>query len=316
MKRNLSPVESCGRAGAAFLALLAAPAIAQDGPAGASVISPAAGTEVWASMDSDGTDVIKVLARGLWRFESRERYTGIAVEHAWFHPSTGADEEHDRVYFDAADSLGSDWRWRARVGTDGDTVLGSAELRRADWSHSLFVEREIVETDQGLRRGIYYTFAGASTDLRIGDTDTLAVTAGVQEFTGRNERLHLRGRYVHALSAVPGLSAQLDTRYYHSTRPGEYDYFSPKDFIRAVPLVQMRRFTRSGWMVLGAAGIGGQRSTGAGWTVARLGQLRFESPRSARNADVFGELLYTNDSISGGTSYDYLMARAGVTVRF
>ena len=316
MSNSLSPARSFVRAGLASLALLSVPAIAQDGRADASAIRPAAGAEVWASSDSDGTDVLKVLARGLWRFENRERYAGIAVEHAWFNPSTGPGEEHDRVYFDAADRIGSDWRWRARVGTDGDTVLGSAELRRADWSQSLFVEREIVETDQGLRRGIYYTFAGASTDLRIGEADTLAVTAGVQEFTGSNERLHLRGRYVHALSAVPGLSAQLDARYYHSTKPGEFDYFSPKDFIRAVPLVQMRRFTRSGWMVLGAAGIGRQRSTEAGWSAARLGQLRFESPRAARNADVFGELLYTNDSISGGTSYDYLIGRAGVTVRF
>jgi hypothetical protein len=300
---------------AALFAILASPAMAQGAPDDPASAAPAAGTEIWASRDSEGTEVLKVLGRALWHFEGRERYAGIAVEHAWFDPSNGAATEHNRVYLDAADRIGAGGRWRARIGTDGHTILGSAELRQTDWSRSVFVEREIVETDQGLRRGIYYTLAGASTDIVIDDSNTVAVTAGVQEFSGRNERLHLRGRYVHAVSALPGLSVQLDTRYYHSTVPAEFDYFSPKNFLRVVPLVQMRRFSQSGWMVLGAAGIGRQRSTGAGWTSARLAQLRLESPRSARNLDVFGELLYTNDSISGGTSYDYIMARAGVTLR-
>jgi hypothetical protein len=278
--------------------------------------APAAGTEVWASADSDGTGVMRLLGRALWRYNDRETFAGVAVERAWFDPAVGPREEHDRIYLDAANRLGPDWRWRARVGTDGDTVLGSAELRRADWSRSIFVEREIVETDQGLRRGIYYTFAGASTDIRLDDRNTLALTAGLQEFTGRNERLHARARYIHALRAVPGLSAQLDARYYRSTAPSEFDYFSPSDFVRVVPLVQFRRFTGSGWMLLAAAGVGGQRSTGAPWTAARLGQLRVQSPMAARNFDAFAELLYTNDSISGGTDYDYVMGRAGFTLRF
>jgi hypothetical protein len=276
----------------------------------------AAGTEVWGSTDSDGTDVLKVLVRGLWRCDGQERYAGLAVEQVWFNPSIGADEQHQRIYLDAADKLGTDWRWRARVGTDGDTVVGSTEIRRADWAQSVFVEREIIETDQGLRRRIYYTFAGASTDLRIDEVNTLALTAGLQEFSGQNERLHLRGRFVHAVRAVPGLSAQLDGRYYHSTEPGEFDYFSPRNFVRVVPLVQLRRFTETGWMFLAAGGLGGQRSTGAGWSIARFGQVRAESPRNSRALGAFAEVLYTNDSLSGGTNYDYLMGRAGVTMRF
>ena len=302
-------------AGALLLAALSGTAIAQEA-APAAHGGVAAGTEVWASTDSDGTGVVKLLGRALWRYDGREKYAGLALEHVWFDPAIGPPAEHDRIYLDAANHLGSDWRWRARIGSDGDTVLGSAELRRADWSKSFFVEREIVETDQGLRRGIYYTFAGASSDIRIDDANTLAITAGLQEFTGNNERLHARARYVHAISAVPGLSAQLDARFYHSTTPGEFDYFSPRNFARVVPLAQLRRFTDSGWMVLAAAGVGGQKNTGSKWTAARFGQLRAESPRTSRNFEAFAELLYTNDSISGGTGYDYVMGRAGLTVRF
>lgn len=277
---------------------------------------PAAGSEVWASTDSEGTSVVKFLGRALWDFQGREKFAGIVVEHLWFDPAFGEKGEGDRIYLDLADHLGTGWRWRTRVGTDGDTVLGSAELRRADWSQSFFIEREIVETDQGLQRGIYYTFAGASTDIAIDDRNLLAVTGGVQEFTGENVRLHLRSRLIHTVKAEAGLSAHLDARYYHSTEPGEFDYFSPKDFFRLLPLVQLRRSNDDGWMFLAAGGVGAQRSTGADWSVARFAQLRVESPPSRRNLDGFGEVLYATDSISGGTDYDYLMGRAGITMAF
>jgi hypothetical protein len=288
---------------------------AQDAEAGPSP-RPAAGAEAWASTDSDGTSVVKILGRALWNFEKRDKFAGIAIEHVWIDPSQGKKREDNRVYLDLADHLGVDWRWRARIGTDGDTVLGSAELRRADWSQSFFIEREIVETNEGLSQGIYYTFVGASRDIVISDANTLAVTAGVQEFTGKNERLHLRGRLIHSVNSDAGLSAHLDARYYHSTKSGEFDYFSPEDFVRLLPLAQLRRHNDAGWMFLAAGGIGMQQSTGSGWSMARFAHLRLESPPSAPGLDLFAEILYTNDSISGGTDYDYVMGRAGLTVAF
>jgi hypothetical protein len=276
---------------------------------------PAAGVEAWISADSDGTSVVKTLGRALWNFENSDKFAGIAIEHVRFDPSQGEQREDERVYLDLADHIGT-WRWRARIGTDGDTVLGSAELRRADWSQSFFIEREIVETSEGLSQGIYYTFAGASTDIPISDGNMLAVTAGIQEFTGENERLHLRGRLIHSVDSVAGLSAHLDARYYHSTRPGEFDYFSPEDFIRLLPLAQLRRRNDAGWMFLTSGGIGIQRSTDSEWSTARFAQLRLESPPSSSRLFLFAEALYTNDSISGGTDYDYIMGRAGLTVAF
>ncbi|WP_338468398.1 hypothetical protein RXV95_07580 [Novosphingobium sp. ZN18A2] len=297
-------------------AIWAGPALAQTVAQDGTGPSPAAGLEVSASTDSDGTDVIKVLGRALWNFEGKDKYAGIAVEHAWFSPARGRARVADRVYLDLADSLNADWRWRARVGTDGHTVLGSAELRKADWSRSIFVERDIVETEQGLTRPIYYTFVGASTDIPINDRNTFAVVAGVQKFSGRNERLHLRGRYVHVIKPDAGLSAQLYVQYYHSTAPNEFDYFSPENFVRALPILQVRRFDANGWMYLAAGGFGAQNTTGGGWTSARFAQLRVESPRSSRKIDAFAEITYTNDSITGGPNYNYVQGRAGLTLRF
>ncbi|AKQ41486.1 hypothetical protein CP97_04740 [Aurantiacibacter atlanticus] len=300
-----------------FMLGLCSPAAAQTSAIDEEAQSrPAAGTQVWASSDSDGTEVLKIMGRALWSLEDRQTYAGIAVEYAHFSPASGEDEVDERVYFDLADHLGPDWRWRARIGTDGHTVLGSAEIRRADWAQSLFVEREIVETEQGLANRIYYTFVGASSDFQIDDANSFSLTAGVQEFTGKNERLHLRGRLVHTLKAEAGLSGHLDVRYYHSTAPREFDYFSPRDFVRVVPLLQLRRFNQDGWMFLAAGGFGAQHSSGAGWSAAKSGQLRLESPQMRRDINIFAELIYTNDSISGGTDYDYVMGRAGLTIGF
>jgi hypothetical protein len=293
------------------------PAFAQDDAASTdSGPNPAAGVEVWASTDADNTDVIKVLGRALWNFEGRDKYQGIAVEKAWFRPLGGETREYERIYLDLADSLGDKWLWRGRIGTDGDTVLGSANLRRRDWKYEFFVEREIIETPRGVDEGIYYTFVGANLDLPVDDSNSFSVMGGIQEFTGDNVRLHARANYVRVLDADIGLSGQLRTRYYHSTHPGEFDYFSPRDYGEMLPVLQVRRFDNAGWMYLVAAGYGAQKATSGDWQASRYANLKLESPRNARSIDAYAEVVYSNNSITGGLNYDYVLGRAGLTFGF
>ena len=303
------------------LALWAAattPAWAQEtqAPQDESRFHPAAGVEVWASTDSDDTDVIKLSGRALWNFEGRDKYQGITVEKAWFKPIGQQTREDERVYVDLADDIGGKWLWKAKVGTDGDTVLGSASVRSADWKYNLFVEREIIETPIGVDDGLYYTFVGGSVDLPVNERNVFTVMTGVQEFTGKNERLHLRGTYTHVLKPEWGLSAQLRGRYYHSTRPYEYDYFSPRDYVEVLPVVQLRRFTDGGWMYLLAAGYGAQKATYGDWQESRYADLRIESPVNSRKLNAFLQVQYSNTSITGGPGYDYVMGRMGVTFAF
>ena len=301
------------------LALPLVPANAQEGERrdGYQLVQPGVGLELWSSTDSDETDVVKVLGRALWSFEGRDKYQGIAVERAYFTPQGQHTRKHERIYLDLADRLDGNWLWRARVGTDGDTVLGSATLRASDWSKEFFVEREIVETPRGVDEGIYYTFLGGSFDLLTSDRHVINAMIGLQEFTGKNERLHVRGSYVHVFNSALGLSGQLRGRYFHSTAPGEFDYFSPRNFVQLLPVLQMRRFDSRGWMYLVAVGYGAQKSTGDGWQDARLVDLRIESPAASRKLQAFGQVQYSNNSLSGGTGdYHYLIARAGLTVRF
>ena len=277
---------------------------------------PAPGAELSFSTDSDHADVVKLLSRGLWSFSDRDHYQGVAIERAWFSPSGDKTRKETRAYVDLADNLGSDWRWRARVGTNGDTILGAASLRSKDWSKEFFLEREIVETKLGLDRGIYYTFGGVSFDIPAGPRDTFNVMGGLQAFTGKNVRYHLRGNYVHVLAPKLGLSAQLRGRYFHSTRPGEFDYYSPRNFLSVLPVLQMRRFDDRGWMYLVALGYGAQKATGSHWQSARLADLRIESPVRSNRLQAFAQLQYSNNSLNqGGGDYHYVSGRLGVTIR-
>lgn len=315
-------------AAAALAFAAAAPASAQavarpndsgpsdSGPSDGAASLPAAGIEAWSSTDSDKTSVVKLTGRALWEFDGPSRYQGIDLERAWFSPEGQHAREQTRVYVDLADAIGRKWKWSAKIGTNGETLLGSASFRASDWSKELFVEREIVETPRGVDQGIYYTFAGASADLISGGADTLNALIGFQKFTGRNDRLHLRSTYVHVVKQRLGLSVQLRARYFHSTVPGEFDYYSPRNFIQLIPVVQMRRFDHSGWMYLVALGYGAQKATGSGWQSARLADLRLESPASSHKIHAFAEFQYSNNSLVGAAAnYNYVVGRLGLTTR-
>jgi hypothetical protein len=213
------------RALGAGLPMLCACAAVQAQPAESPLPGgPAAGVELFASTDSDDTSVVKLLGRALLTESGPDTFAGVALEQAWFTPQGGETRRDRRIYVDLADRAGAKWLWRARLGTDGHTWLGSANLRSSDWSKEFFHEREIVETPRGVDEGIYYTFAGGSFDIPASPRGTVNVMAGVQEFTGKNVRLHARGSYVHVVKPEIGLSMQLRGRFFHSTEPDEFDY--------------------------------------------------------------------------------------------
>jgi len=298
---------------AASIALAARPALAGAEPA-----APRAGVDFFYSADSDRSEVVKAAFDLDLRSVGENRYLGIGLEKAWFNPGDSGWRTSNRVYLRAADEMGG-WQWKARIGTDGDTVIGSLSVNdTAAMRKELFVERDIVETRQGLQRGIYATFVGAAIDLPADDRNVFTALAGVQPFTGRNVRLHLRGSYVHVLSTRLGLSVQLRGRYFHSSMPAEFDYYSPRWHAELLPVVQMRRFV-GGWELLGAAGLGAQRDFGAGWRSSRYAHASVRSPvRSSRWA-VKGEVIYTNTPSISGTSqsgYSYVQFNLGVSRRF
>ena len=298
-----------------MLALVAAsgapPAAAQqaDDP------TRAAGFDLSVSSDAEDTEVLKAGLNLDVRHRGTDDYLGFRLERARFKPFGQQGKTFDRAYLRVADDAGG-WKWNATAGSDGDTLLGSATIHdESRFRKELFVEREMIETPLGIAEGIYYTFAGAAIDLPVNDRNIFTAFVGVQEFTGDNERLHLRGNYVHVLDPEKGLSAQLRTRYFSSSVPGEYDYYSPRWYAQVLPVLQMRRYV-GGWQLLGAAGLGAQRDSGSKWQSSRYLNGRVTSPRFKRDWALNANLTYSNTPVGTGFTYSYLQFGFGVTRAF
>jgi hypothetical protein len=294
------------------LGLAASPCLAQSSDVlPAQRASAAASLDVFASTDADDTEVLRSGINLDWSHAGEDRYQGIRLEKALFTPLGQKTTAFERVYGRYADK-GERWAWSAQIGTDGTTVLGSFNLTDASrYRKEFFVERDILETSRGVQEGIYYTFTGLALDVPLTGRDTTTVVLGAQEFTGKNVRLHIRGNYVHVIKPDWGLSVQLRTRYFRSTVPGEYDYFSPKWYVEALPVIQLRRFS-AGWRYLVAAGYGAQRDAGSGWRSSRYLNAQVSSP-ATRSVQLKASIVYSNTPVGSGYVYDYLQGTLSLT---
>lgn len=306
-----------GRVGnlATCAALLATSSHAQAQGSDGAPLQQGAGVEFFASTDADHTDIVRFMARGLLDYKGPDNYRGIALERVWFTHAGQETEASDRVYLDLGDKS-NNHLWKLRIGTDGHTVLGTASIRNDDWSHEFFVEREIVETPIGFRNRIYYTFAGASFDIPADAHNVFTVMGGVQKFSGDNTRFHLRANYIHVVKAEWGLSVQLRARYYHSTEPGEFDYYSPRNYVQFLPVIQLRRFDKHGWEYRLRAAYGGEFDTISGWHESRYANLFITSPASAKGWAIRYEATYSNSSPTSGPGYYYWMGSLGIEKSF
>jgi hypothetical protein len=283
----------------------AAPASAQQIPAPEAdpPHQRAIGTDLFLSTDADSTSVVRLGLEFDWLHDGEERRRGVRVERARFDPLGQGWSSRDRLYLRVADRVGG-WQASATIGTDGDSILGFASMHKGErFRREIFVEREVLETPQGLSRGLYHTFAGAALDLPADERNLFTLVGGVQEYGGDNVRLHLRANYVHALAPRSGLTAQLRTRWFRNSVPREYDYYSPRWYAQVLPLLQLRRYS-GGWRYQLAAGLGVQRDSDSGWRRAGYLQAQVASP-PRRGWSFNAAFLYTETPTLSGLSYEY-----------
>ena len=274
----------------------------------------AVGLDVFASTDADDTDVVKAGINLDWRYRGPDDYLGLRVETARFKPLGGDSTEDQRLYLRFADKTG-DWSWKGQVGTDGETVLGSASVHNeARFRQEYFIEREILETPRGLDEGLYYTFVGGAFDLPVDDRNNFTLVAGVQDFTGDNLRVHARARYGYVVTPDWGLSAQLRVRAWHDSHPREYDYYAPGWYAEVLPTLQLRRF-HGGWQYLAVAGYGRRRDRDSDWRPARYLELGVTSPR---RGDWFlkAGVIHSNTPVTNGYTYRYTQLSLQAMRRF
>lgn len=289
-------------------------ALAACAPATADDVMRAVETDVFTSSDADHTEVTRAGLSLDWRYRDRDHYDGVRLESARFRP-LGQETTHDlRAYYRFADSS-KGWAWRGQVGTDGETVLGGFSVHDAGYRTEYFLEREIVETPQGIARGVYYTFAGAAVDLPLDARNSLSLVGAGQAFTGRNVRAHLRANYIHVVNPDWGLTAQVRARYFRSSHPGEFDYFSPRDHAQVIPTLQLRR-RHAGWRYTLAAGLGAQRQTGGAWRQARTLSAKVTSPPLGKGWSIDAAFDYSNTATGAGYAYDYRQFGVNLTRAF
>ena len=302
---------AAGAAALLLTPLLPDPAVAQDAKpveAAGTAVAPdddrhAVGTDFFISSDADKTEVIRAGLDLDLHYRDPERYWGVRFEKAWYKLAGGSAKGRDRGYLLYADKSAS-WAWSSELGTDGRTVLGSASIHNSKpLRQEYFIERDLVETRLGLARGLYSTFVGSAFDLPANDRNAFTVVAGVQDFTGRNVRLHLRGTYTHVVAPAWGLSVQLRGRYFYNTHPGEFDYYSPRWHAQILPVLQMRRYS-GGWRYMLAAGLGAQRDANADWRQLRFATAEVSSPVFGKQWFVKASVQYNNTPQPTGV-YDY-----------
>lgn len=260
-------------------------------------------TDFFWSTDRDHTDVYRAGINFDLNYRGPDSYWGVRFEQAWYGPLGQRMRKRERGFIRYADKS-QKWDWNTQVGTDGRTIIGSAGIHNnAKFRQEYFVERDIVETPIGVDKGIYYTFVGGALDLPIDAHNGFTVVSGVQEFTGKNVRLHARATYTHSIKADWGLSFQLRGRYYHSTHPAEYDYYSPRWYAQILPVLQMRRYS-AGWRYMIAGGLGGQRDVNSNWRQSRFLAAEVTTPTLKYGWFFKGAAQYSNTPLRTGI-YDY-----------
>lgn len=294
------------------IAAWCAPALAE--PAGDAPLRHSVSTDLFVSTDADSTDVYRAGVNLDLKYRSEDQLLGVRYEQAWYKPLGERSRSRERAFLRYADK-GKAWSWTSQIGTDGHTVLGSATIHNdARFRQEYFVERDVVETRRGVDEGIYYTFAGAAIDLPVDENNGFTVVGGVQEFTGKNVRFHARANFTHSIKQDLGLSVQLRARYYHSTHPREFDYYSPRYYAQVLPVIQMRRYSK-GWRYLIAGGLGVQRDAITNWRQSRFAAAEVISPADRRGWFVKAAAQYSNTPLRTGI-YDYGQLTLSLGKRF
>lgn len=274
----------------------------------------AAGFDVFASSDADHSDVLKLGLAYDFDFTSLEKYQGVRLEQFVF-SAQGTHRSEMRGYYRFADT-GGGWKWHGMVGTDGYDVLGNGSLvTGTTFRQEYFVSRDLLETPLGVTKRYYATFAGASYDITLDDDNIVTALVGVQKFSGDNWRMHMRGNYIYVVAPDWGLSLQMRVRSFWNSVPREYDYFSPRWYVEAIPTIQLRRFVNR-WQYMARLGWGARRNTGGGWKSAGAAYAAVISPKFGSYWYVKADFTYSNMPVSAGYTYNYEQATLNLIRKF
>ena len=142
----------------------------------------------------------------------------------------------------------------------------------------LFVDREWVETQGALDKGVHFTFTGGGIEHGFGPHVTAIGIAGYQGFSDGNSRNHGRVRLIYQPSLDLGLTLQARYRVYTSSSDDVGGaYFNPSRYDESMLAIGWRQRLRR-WTGLLTAGVGRQHVAEDPATPTRLFEISVQSP--------------------------------------
>ncbi|HJU49365.1 MAG TPA: hypothetical protein VJ575_01310, partial [Pseudogulbenkiania sp.] len=179
----------------------------------------------------------------------------------------------------------------------------------------LFLNRDWVETQASLDRGVHFNFWGASLDQGLGDHLTLVALAGQQDFSDDNQRTHGRLKLIYQPWLDLGLTLQARYRLYHSSRNDVGgDYFNPSNYEESMFAVGWRKRVQ-GWTTSLTAGIGRQQINDDPHSNTRLLELGLQSPLRGQQSLQL-RVGYNQSASFNGPDYRYRYLQGEWIARF
>lgn len=197
------------------------------------------------------------------------------------------------------------------VTTDSQWGFRIASHTRAE----LMLNRDRVETLQGLMQGTHYTMAGADLEQQFTERISGVLMGGVQSFSDGNNRPFIKLRGVYDVIPDYGVTLQLRYRQYHDTDTAEATtYFNPDRYREGMVLLGIRH-RYDGWLMTGTAGLGRQWVNSDPSTATKLIEGGVTSP-SVHKVFLQARIGYNQSAGYQGPDYSYRYASGELVVPF
>jgi hypothetical protein len=247
--------------------------------------APGAGAAAYVSKDNEDFYTRRAGVEYLPRFRHGDSLTGVRYTAHYYEQGDWSrnGEQVTVVHRDIDPATANGWQLDAGAFQQGGhamlTLDGNYRRPLAERTAlELFVDREWVETQAALNKGVNFTFAGGGIEQGLGPHVTVLGLAGYQDFSDGNARTHGRVRVIVQPDLDLGLTLQARYRVYTSSSEDVGGaYFNPNRYDETMVAVAWRQ-RLLGWTGRLIAGAGRQHVADDPSTPTRLYEASVQSP--------------------------------------
>jgi len=273
--------------------------------------------DIYASTDSEGFSTYKYGAGIYPVFEHGEKYTGFEYQHNYFTQGNWNSSAEQYTFITKAINPRTALGYRLNAGynvengyhlltTDSQYGFQATDTTRVE----LLINRDRVETQNSLTKGLYYTLGGASIEQQLLERLRVVVVGAYMYFSDTNTRPILRAKLIYDLVPAYGITAQIRYRQYRDNNTNvPNNYFNPSNYDETMLALGLHKRIE-GWVVNGTAGVGQQSVNHDPSTTTQLYELAATSPINSKDVYFRASAGYDKSAgfLSPSYSYRYLKA--------